>query len=193
MTELVAIAGALLGVIVGGLLGHFSTAWRFREERKWEIARHKRDKLEELCRVLDEYENSYRKLCGQAVLRLETGKLMDPGSGRIPHAKLNALIQFYATELTEDKKELDKATESFGELIPKVIDRDKISNPQKLKLMQQVLSAHKKIDDLCQKLAKKAAEIVNEEIGGESSNKGFNRTPESSGPAKPGELGGGAG
>lgn len=162
---------ALFGVLVGGGITHISAMWRAQQERQWEVVRHKRDKLEELSIVLDEFENRYREISGSALLTLEKGQPMQLTGSRIPTARLTTLIEFYAPELVAKKKELDILTESYGELLVKVIKSSPLDSPSKLQLMEKVLLGHKGIEDKCRDLTSHAAKIVQCEVSSESSNK----------------------
>lgn len=165
---------ALIGVVVGGSVAHISAILRAKQERRWEVVRHKRDKLEELSIVLDALENRYREFSGAAALMLEKSQPMQFAGSRIPTARLTTLIEFYAPELKAEKKELDTLTEEYGKLLAKVIKSSQLDGPSKLQLMEKVLLGHRGIEDKCRDLATKAAEIVQREVACESSNNTFN-------------------
>lgn len=155
---------ALIGVAVGGGLTHFSAMWRAKQEKRWEVARDKRIKLEELSVVLDDFEYRYRELSNKAVLRLETGEPIKSTNTRIPTARLTTLIEFYARELLEPKKELDTLTEAYGKILVKVLKSSQLGDPEKLGLMRDALKGHRDIEDKCRELASKAADVVQHEF-----------------------------
>lgn len=162
---------ALIGVLIGGGLAHYSATSRAVREKRWEVIRHKQDKLEELSTVLDAFENSYREISGAALLKLEKDQVMKLEGSRIPSSRMTTLIEFYAPELLERKKELDTLTEEYGKILAKVIESSGLNRADKMKLMEKVLSGHKSIEDTCKKMASEAAKIVQKEVAYESSNK----------------------
>lgn len=155
---------ALLGVVIGGGLSHISAMQRAKQEKRWEIAHHKRDKLEELSIVLDDFENLYRDLSGAALLKLNNDQPMQRTSGRIPNTRLTTLIEFYAPELMPKKMELDVLTVEFGKLIAETITSSTLDPSNKEQLMIDILAGHTKIEDKCRELAAQAAEIVQREV-----------------------------
>ena len=165
---------ALLGVALGGGLTHISAARQARQQRRWEVVRHKRDKLEELSAVLDEFEVAYRNLSGAAALRLNSGKPMEPQGSRIPAARLNTLVEFYAPEIMETKNELDQLTERYGAVLGEVIGSSSLDNESKTSLLVKVLHGHREIEAKCKELSSRGAGIVQREIADESSDNRFN-------------------
>ena len=168
MEAWIGIIGTLLGVAFGGVLTHWTSNTQSKRQRRWEVNRLIQTKLEDIAELLDDLESRYRKISGDAILKVHSGKPM-VYEGRLPTARLNALISFYAPELVEEKKQLERLAHTFGEVLVKTIDV-KSDEPQKKALIAELLRGHHQIEDACESMASKAAMIARDRLAVEKSN-----------------------
>lgn len=175
MEAWIGVIGTLLGGVLVGLFTHWTSSTQSKQQIRWQLVRLTQDKLEELAQVLDEFEHHYRKLSGAALMKVETGKPMAFEGERIPCARLATLIQFYAPELTEDKKKLDKAAENYGALLAEAIPDTVRTKPEKQVLNGKLIAGAHSISVLCSEMTSKAASLVHEKVAEEMSNIAFKR------------------
>lgn len=152
---------ALGGVLVGGLIAYVNGELQASRQRRWEVTRHKRDKLEELSALIDEIEHSYRVICSALMTQLATdGDRQLKSANRLPTARLSALVEFYAPELSTKKDELIGRIDTFGSVLVEVISSQNLNLSEKKGLLQKVQNGQSEISDACRKMANLAAQCV---------------------------------
>jgi len=161
-------------VIVGAVLSHWSTSARFRQEMQWKDADNTRLRLEQLTEVLDEITAFYQALSGRLINKLHFDASPEYDAKRLPLAKLNAIVEMYAPELSPHRKKLRQTLEKYGEIIATILGKRNFENEEKKDLTGKVLVYTRLVEDACGELAKEAARSARERVASVSSNKGFN-------------------
>lgn len=114
----IGLIGALSGTAVGGLVTYLVEHAKFRREKKWEWATLRREKLEEIGQVTEEFRQHYASVA-DAALKHSKGimaNLPRIEEASYPLPRLMVLIRFYAPELEAelgalaDKENVVKAT-----------------------------------------------------------------------------------
>jgi hypothetical protein len=174
MEAWVGIVGTLLGGALGGYLTYLTSSAQAKREMRWQQIRLSQEKLEELAKVLDQYDYHYKKISGEAFLKVEIGKPMSFDGERFPTARLAALIQFYAPELKDHKIKLDELTRKHGAVLAEAIKDTKRDKPEKQELNAKLIFGAHEISDLCAEMVSKAAEINHRKVATEMSNNSVN-------------------
>ena len=164
MDTWIGIIGTLLGGVVGAGTTYLTANAHARRQMKWESVKLTQNKLEELAQVLDEVSYHYKKISGDALMRVQFGKPYQSDGSRIPHNRLAMLVHFYAPELLSNLESLTKATNSYGETLAEAILGFERNTQQKQELSGRLLKDAHRVEDMCEKMTKKAAKIATTHI-----------------------------
>lgn len=99
-TAIIGVIGTLFGVAVGGGISILKDQAQFRREKDWQQKQLVRDKLEEICQILEQIKIYYRNRCVEAKAFMEYCQHMNIDIDE-PYNRLSMLISFYAPELAE--------------------------------------------------------------------------------------------
>ena len=173
MEPWIGVVGTLLGGLLGGGLTHWTASTRAKADRRWEVNRLIQSKLEAIAEILDDIEFRYRQISGDAMKSVLAAKPLEFKEGRLPTARLNALVTFYAPELSEEKKELDKKLDDFGQSLARTIGNRSLNESERKRLFEQLLRGHQHIEEACRAMSEKAALIARDRLTYEQSRRPF--------------------
>jgi gas vesicle protein len=176
MDSWIGIIGTLLGGVVGAGATYLTANAHARRQMKWESVKLTQSKLEELAQVLDEVAHHYRKISGDALMRVQFGKPYQSDGSRIPHSRLAMLVHFYAPELIPDLGSLTKATNSYGETLAEAIRDVERNAQQKQDLTGRLLKGAFVIENQCEKMSRKAADVATAHIERLTANNSLQRS-----------------
>lgn len=180
MDAWIAIIASLLGVVVGGLLQHFTAKSGFYRQKTWERDRLLQQKLEEIAELAETVGRKMGGLYGQAIAAVESGQPYRPEPDLIPIARLEILIHCYAPELSPHVEGILGVRNELGKpLSEALLQRSLMDKPERQQLNAQLCMGMVQASSLCEAIAKGAAELVRRRLALES------HTPKKSNSAAP--------
>jgi hypothetical protein len=160
---IIGVIGTLLGVVIGGGVNFFINRSQFIREKKYQEQQVIRQKLEEICKLAEEIDDSYRKTWLDSIQLMEYGKKMDFVTG-IPLARLLMLINFYAVELKDTSKILEETRHIFGERLVEVINNAQADRLTRQRINSDITKAYIQISKVCETMATGSANIARRSI-----------------------------
>jgi hypothetical protein len=92
--------GTLVGIIVGGGITYCLNSLKFRQETQWKERQHVRNKLEEICLIIQEISSSNRTSLSKVLVDSKNIKDVLYSGTQVPFLRLQMLIDLYAKQLT---------------------------------------------------------------------------------------------
>jgi len=176
MNTWIGIIGTLLGGIVGAGTTYPTANAHARRQMRWESIKLTQEKLEELAEVIDEVAHHYRKISGDALMRVQYGKQYESNGSRIPYSRLSMLTHFHAPELLPDLESLTSETNAYGEVLAETI-RDVVRDTaQKQELNGRILKGADRIINKCESMSKRAAKVAIAHVEQLTANNSLQRT-----------------
>jgi hypothetical protein len=166
----VGVAGTLLGGLVGGLLTHWNSTALARLEMKWQQARLRQEKLEEIAELLDRIQQRYVKLVTEVISNVERDEPFSQESERAPLERLRVLIEFYAPIMLNDWEKLERGREVFSDVLVDVITSKHRTKPERQALNGRAVTSEGHIAKVCRSMSGKAAELAHEAVQDHTAN-----------------------
>jgi hypothetical protein len=120
ITGVLGIIGTLLGVAIAGWMNRIKDQDQFLREKGWKRQQLIREKLEEICKTIEEIETAHMELWSKTLLYLNQGQRIQLESS-FPTPRLSMLINFYAPDLKEFLGLLTELIMMFAENVGKAI------------------------------------------------------------------------
>lgn len=111
----------IFGVIVGGVLQHFTSRRAIDRQHQWERSRLVHEKLENIAQTANEMGEGMKRLYSDAIISVESGERYNPQKP-LPFAKLELLLSFYAPELRPEYDQLLALRDEMGSTIATLIN-----------------------------------------------------------------------
>jgi hypothetical protein len=92
--------GTLVGIIVGGGITYCLNSLKFKQETQWKERQHVRNKLEEICLIIQEINSSNRTSISKVLVDFNNIKDIPYIGTQLPLLRLKMLIDLYAQQLT---------------------------------------------------------------------------------------------
>lgn len=162
----IGVVGTLLGGLVGGLLTHLNSTALAKLEMKWQQARLRQEKLEEISGLLDQIQHRYDKLADDMLLKVETGKPLEQSGERLPIDRLRILMEFYAPSMLDDWPKLEQGCDLFWKVWIEAITDTHRTKPEKQELNSRAFTAAREVTKVCRSLSEKAALLAREAVLG---------------------------
>jgi hypothetical protein len=159
MSVWIGLISGLAGVIVGGILNHFTTRANFHRQTQWEREKILQQKLEEIAQVAEQIAFHFQKLKGDAMLAIESGTCLSFGSEAVPLAKLRMLVCFYAPELAKHIQMIEDAREKFGQPLVKALEGRVREKPERQQINGDLIRGEYQLSKACDSLAEAAADL----------------------------------
>jgi hypothetical protein len=119
-TAIIGVIVTLLGVVVGGGISILKDRVQFRREKDWQRRQLIREKLEEICQVVEDISQNYREIWSSVII-IDVYKVKEIYRTVIPFAKLSMLINFYAPSLKIYLPLLDDLKSLFNNSLTEII------------------------------------------------------------------------
>lgn len=156
---IIAAVATLLGIVISGTINFYVTREQFVRETKRQQDQLIRQKLEEICQVVEEIGNEYRRLWGEALLSIEYGKKIEVGT-YLPFDRLSMLINFYAPGLKVYLALLQEVKASFGKVLVEALKFPEGQGINRQSVITDLTAARMAIDKVCQAIATASANIA---------------------------------
>lgn len=163
-TTIITAAGTLLGAGLGGLLVNLGGRRQFERQRKWQRDRFLQERLEDIARLAEEIDDSYKSLCGNAILLVETQQPL-PTARSIPLARLKALIEFYAPELQAHGVHIIEVRDTFGKYLANAITSRSLTKEERQQINLEFTRAMFQMTAACEALSSAAAQVARRRLG----------------------------
>ena len=157
---IIGVIGTLLGVAIGGGVNYFINRSQFIREKKYQEQQVLRQKLEEICQVIERINQSYNNVWADAWQSLKYGKQMPLDDDPLPFARLSMLINFYAPELKENFKLLEDNRNAFGMILIDVIYNAQAEESKRQKIHNDLSIARGYIAKVCTAMEDEAASLA---------------------------------
>ena len=156
----------LLGVIVGGVLQHFTSQRAIDRQHEWDRSRLVHEKLEFIAQVANPNDLGERmsNLYSGAISKVEAGERYRPEIS-LPFAKLEMLLSFYAPELKPEYDRLLQLRDDMGStLVDLASGWVPTEKTEKQALNEKLLKASFDAENICERIIKGASELGRERL-----------------------------
>jgi gas vesicle protein len=160
--DIMAVVGALVGVIVGGLITLFATYLQLRSESKQRMKERKIKAFEEIHGYLSilDHEAGYAFL--QILDKIKHGNPINSEEmNKLPWQELEMRIGFYAPELENDLRNIKKEWEKLGRAFGLIIVEKYTSGEGPNELLDQSKKCSNKIEEQVAITKNKLSILVN--------------------------------
>lgn len=152
-------AMTVLGVVVGGVLQHFTSQRTIDRQHDWDRSRLLHEKLEQIAEEANDLGERMRKLYSDAIVNVDAGEPYRPEIS-LPFAKLEMLLNFYAPELKQDYDQLVRLRDEMGSTLVNLVNgRIPTEKRQKQELNEKLLTASRRAKQACEQLIQGASEL----------------------------------
>jgi hypothetical protein len=129
MNGWIAVAGTILGVLIGGGLTWLNSRFQLKQMEAKDRKKFLLAKLEELYEIISQIGQSYSELTSeQSKIVIDRLEFQVPNSPKLPMDKLDMLVSFYATELKITLSKLTRCCEDYGEVLVRRLGLESRSN-----------------------------------------------------------------
>lgn len=154
----------VLGVVVGGVLQHFTSQRTIDRQHGWDRSRLVHEKLEQIAEEANDLGERMKKLYSGAINNVEAGEPYRPEIF-LSFAKLEMLLNFYAPELKQDYGQLVRLRDEMGSILSDLmIGRIPTERRQKQELNEKLFTASIEAKQACEQLIQRASELGRERL-----------------------------
>jgi len=159
MSFWIGLLSGLAGVVVGGILNHFTTKANFLRQTQWERDKILQQKLEEIAQVTEEIAFTYGKIMIGAINAISFRAELKIESEVVPFARLRMLVSFYAPELANHVHLITDAQNKFSEPLLKALDGRVREQPERQQINGDLVRIEGQMSRACNGLSEAAADL----------------------------------
>jgi hypothetical protein len=168
VTQLAAIVGPLVGVIIGGVITFIASSIQFKRQESASRRREHLARLESIHKALTAVDQGIVGMSGQTLMYALAGKDFDSEQMKagLQFNELRMLVDFYASELSPDVDAIGERFREVGVAAAQAVTRKTPTEKQAvaLKGTQSAQAARETIDAMKKRLNSMAREYVEKAV-----------------------------